>query len=153
MDYKIVKREEFKVLGLKLTNNTVDMMFGELWKTLATRDKDILPLAKQPIRSYGVSFNIKMDPITFDYMAALEVEDVDTIPEGAEVLTIPAQEYAVFETNLTTLMETIHSIYNEWLPRSDYKRGHGPEFELYEADFEPEGPNSTLYLYIPVVKK
>ncbi len=153
MDHKIIKKEEFKVIGLKLTNNTVDKRFGDLWEAFISRNKETLPLAKKPVKSYGVCFNLMPEPITFDYMASLEVDSLDTIPDGMEVLTIPTQEYAIFETNLTILMETINSIYNEWLPQSNYKRGKGPEFELYEADFEPEGPTSTLYLYIPIVKK
>ena len=153
MDYKIIKKEEFKVLGLKLTNNSTDSWFGELWESFMTRSKELLQLAKQPVRSYGVCFNLKAEPITFDYMASIEVENFDTIPEDMDVLTIPTQDYAVFETNLTILKDTIKSIYNEWLPKSNYKRGIGPEFELYEADFHPDGPNSTLYLYIPVETK
>jgi AraC family transcriptional regulator len=51
---------------------------------------------------------------------------------------------------LPTLMETYRKIYQTWLPKSDYQRADGPEFEFYDENFDGSNPDSTMYLYIPI---
>ena len=41
-------------------------------------------------------------------------------------------------------------IYETWLMQSDYQRAPGPEFELYDENFDPEDPSSEMYFYVPV---
>ena len=66
--------------------------------------------------------------------------------------TIPAGEYAVFECTLPTIMETYDYITETWISKSGYKRGSGPDFERYDSDFNPEDPDSKMYIYFPVQK-
>lgn len=153
MDLIIKPKSSFKIIGLQLVGNSDNKEFPKLWERLTARAEEVKPLAKKPIVAYGVCSNFNMETNIFDYTAGLEVEDNSPIPEGMVELEIPIQDYAVFPCTLPTLMETIQKIYNDWLPNSEYKRANGPEFELYEADFDPNTENSTLYLYIPVEKK
>lgn len=153
MDLIITTKSSFKVIGLQLVGNTSNKEFPKLWERLTSRAEEIKPQAKQPIVAYGICSNFDMATNIFDYTASLEVEDNSPIPEGMVELEIPTQDYAVFPSTLPTLMETIQKIYNDWLPNSEYKRAPGPEFELYEADFDPNTDQSTLYLYIPIEEK
>lgn len=153
MDLIIKPKESFKIIGLQLVGNSDNKDFPALWGKLNDRVEEVKPLAKKPIVAYGVCSNFDMETNIFDYMAGLEVEENSPIPEGMVELEIPTNDYAVFPCTLPTLMETIKNVQDNWLPNSEYKRAPGPEFELYEADFDPNTENSTLYLYIPVEKK
>jgi AraC family transcriptional regulator len=69
--------------------------------------------------------------------------------------TIPPATYAVFTHHgpITRLGETYGHIYGEWLPSSGYARTDGPEFELYDARFRHDAPDSEMDIYIPVAPK
>ncbi|MEZ4554958.1 MAG: hypothetical protein R2851_24370 [Caldilineaceae bacterium] len=56
---------------------------------------------------------------------------------------VPVQR-AVFDTTLADLMQTIHRIYDEWMPTSAHG---GTEFEFYGPD--PSVPGSVMQLFIP----
>lgn len=36
-----------------------------------------------------------------------------------------------------------------WLPQSDYQRSDGPDFERYDASFDPD-EKGPLTIYIPI---
>jgi len=70
------------------------------------------------------------------------------------LMSIPEQEYAVFECTLPTLMETIKKINSEYLPGSQYRRANGkPELEEYDPAFDPAVPDSKMLIYIPIERK
>jgi predicted transcriptional regulator YdeE len=63
---------------------------------------------------------------------------------------VPAQTYVVFESHgLSDIHHTYRQI-EEWFPTSGYQPGTGPDFELYPEDFNPDDPQSLLYIYFPV---
>lgn len=153
MDVKITKKDAFNIIGLQLTGITSNQEIPGLWDQLSDMFDNIKPLVKTPVMAYGVCDNFDMKQKTFDYMAGIEVENFDRVPDKIKTKELPSQEYAVFETTLPTIMDTIKKIYSDWLPTSEYKRADGPEFEEYDPDFDPSIPESTLLLYIPVEKK
>ena len=110
-------------------------------------------MASRPMACFGVCSAMDEENHTFSYMAGLGVKDNSEVPEGMAAMDIPEQEYAVFECTLPKIMEAYEGIYQGWLPESEYRRSDGPEFELYDEDFNPENPDSKIYLYVPVVKK
>jgi AraC family transcriptional regulator len=85
-----------------------------------------------------------------DYVASLPVTELGDIPPRMVGREVPAQTYAVFELHgLSEIHSTYHHI-NEWFPTSGYEPGNGPDFELYPQDFNPEDPQSRMYIYFPV---
>jgi len=86
----------------------------------------------------------------FDYVAGFEVYSTDDIPEGMVVWEIPEQKYAVFPCTLKTIGEAYQHALQTWLPQSDYQRGDGPDFELYDRSFNPKDEGSLLYIYVPI---
>jgi AraC family transcriptional regulator len=86
----------------------------------------------------------------FDYLAAMEVESVATIPEGMMSLEVPEQTYAILTCTLPTIRQAFDHIYHTWLPQSGYQRAPGPEFEYYDERFDIRNPDSEMDLYIPV---
>ncbi|MHA2184856.1 MAG: nitroreductase family protein [Promethearchaeota archaeon] len=83
--------------------------------------------------------------------------DIEDVPEGAVLVTIPAQKYAVFTHigNADNFMETIQYIYREWLPNNEkYERVPlAPEFAFYDGRFEPNSDISEFDWYLPIQEK
>jgi AraC family transcriptional regulator len=100
--------------------------------------------------TYGLIGNFDDASGEFDYMAGVEVSHSTGIPEDMDKWEVPEQEYAVFACELPNLIETLDLAYKTWLPESDFRRGDGPEFEYYGAEFDPEDPCSIMHVYIPV---
>ena len=100
-----------------------------------------------PQRAYGVLDNYDQATGEYDYLAGLEVDRVDRLPEGMTRWDVPAQTYAAFGTTLADLHATLDAIYGQWLPSAAYVRTDGPEFEFYDEQFDQTG---RMAVYIPV---
>src|SRR5271155_304389 len=66
--------------------------------------------------AYGVCFPLADG---FDYMAGVEVESSKGLPEELNMVTMPAERYAVFphRGHISKLQETCRAIEHEWLPK------------------------------------
>lgn len=92
----------------------------------------------------------------FQYIAALEVESLDTIPLEMVGKVLPAADYAVFTHKgpVTGLRETYEKIYGTWIAETDMEVIKGYDFELYDDRFKtPDDPESEIDIYIPIRKK
>lgn len=99
--------------------------------------------------SYGLMANYDEASGEFDYVAAMPVSTVEDVPEGMESWDVPAQKYAVFSFEFVDVQKAAQESYAS-LPELGYKQAAGPEFEYYPADFDPNKPDSLMYLYIPI---
>ena len=151
MNHTIKKLAGFNIIGMQIQCED-NHAIPQLWESFNKRSKEFKPKAVKPITAYGVCSDFDMKNNSFTYTAGLKVKDISNIPSGMITMEIPAQEYAVFECTLPTIMETMNNIFQEWLPKSDYQRADGPEFEFYDTDFDPKKPESKLYIHIPVTK-
>ncbi|MBU7036422.1 MAG: AraC family transcriptional regulator [Theionarchaea archaeon] len=150
MEPEIKSKPAFTVVGIKCRGKNENNEIPQLWFKLGPRMNEIKHRVGP---AYGVMDNYDEGSGTFDYIAGIEVDSSADIPEGMVSIDVPEQTYAVFTTTLPTLVETYQRVCKTWLPQSDYKRVHGPEFELYDATFNPADETSELYVYIPVTKK
>ncbi len=153
MEPKIIRKSAFQIIGMQFRGNNDNNACPKLWDKFAPRMTEVKPFTTEPITAFGVCSNCDIENNIFDYTVGLEVADTKSVPADMISMEIPAQEYAVFESTLPTLMSTLDEIHKKWLPTSDYLPTAGPEFELYDRDFNPEIPESKLYLYIPIIKK
>lgn len=101
--------------------------------------------------AYGVCCNGD-DAGNFDYIAGVEVLDFSDLPREFSRVRIPEQKYAVFthRDHVSTIRRTINTIWNEWLPASGLKAADAPNFERYDANFDPVTGNGGLEIWIPV---
>ncbi|MBW7882052.1 MAG: AraC family transcriptional regulator [Caldilineaceae bacterium] len=148
---KIVTKPAFKVAGLLYHGRPEGNAIPTLWERFAARMGELHD-AVHPEVCYGAGDNMDEQTGEFDYLAACEVKQTAELPEGMVGWEIPAATYAVFTTTLPAIGKTFEEIYNQWLPSSGYRRASGPEFEYYDARFDPNDPNSIFELYIPVEK-
>jgi len=149
---QLAGKTAFRVIGLKYRGKNENNEIPQLWVEFMRHRDKIVGLSK-PITAYGICDNLDIESGQFDYIAGLGVDSIDEIPDGLVGVDIPAQEYAVFACTLPTIADTYKRIYETWLPQSSYKRAAGPEFELYDMDFDPQKADSKLYLHVPVEKK
>ena len=120
-----------------------------MWRKFAARVAEVQDREDEHV-TYGVVGHLYENTGEFDYVAGIHVTAGATIPEGMVSWDVPAQTYAVFSCTLPTLGKTFETIHGTWLPTSEYRHAGGPELELYDESFDPQDPESPMYLYIPV---
>lgn len=101
--------------------------------------------------SYGVCCN-NDDDGNFDHIAGVEVSDFSDLPAELSRTRIPKQRYAVFvhSGHISTIRRTVNSIWNVWLPNSEYRAADTPDFERYDKEFDPETGNGAVEIWVPV---
>jgi AraC family transcriptional regulator len=158
MDYRIMKKDAFRIVGKALRVSTVDgQNFTEIPKfwmqcnSDGTTDK--LVGLSDDATTLGVCANFSPEMNEFDYYVAAP-NQAGAVPEGCTQYTVPALTWAVFDA-VGSLPNSIQSlmpkIYSEWFPASSFEHADGPELEVY-----PMGEMDEHYrceVWIPVVKK
>lgn len=158
MNYKIVTKEAFKVVGVgEHFSLPVEECFAEVplfWQKTVQSGvvPDILKLMDQePYGLLGVS--TCMDGQDFDYYIAVAT-DKET-PARMVEYTVPECTWAVFECigpMPGAIQELQKRIVSEWLSTSGYEYANAPDIEVYfEGDQQAENYRSEVWL--PITKK
>jgi AraC family transcriptional regulator len=126
------------------------------WMTLLKRQDEIK--GRQAPKFYGItaspSGNFTEDTLRF--ISGVPVASANSVPNGMVAHTFPEQLVAMFKMesiDTETADRTINYIYGYWLPNSQYSRGIGSDYELFE---ETEGfidPGLGSHYVIPIVRK
>lgn len=148
MDYKIINKESFKVIGKRRTTP----YGGGTWAIVKSDgSNEIMKELSGKFFDLGLCFGFKEDGSN-DYMCAIEWEK-DGIPDF-ESYTYPEATWLMFEANGTiadeVLNNTWHRINTEFLPQSKYKKCGLPTIEKYVAWDEAEDI-CRVEIWIPVV--
>lgn len=156
LEPKFETKPGFKSVGMIFTGTPGSNEIPELW------DKFVPHLDSIPNRinhnvCYGIinPFGPKENDGEIDYVAAVEVENFDDIPEGMVSADVPEAYYAVFTHKgpISKFMESIKFVFGEWLPNSEYTLTGTPELEIYDERFNAESENSECDICLPVRKK
>ncbi len=148
MEPKIVTKPAFTVVGLLYHGKNENNEIPRLWEQLNPRFNEIRAKVS-PAVAYGVCGNTD-DKGAFDYMAGFEVTQVEAMPAGMTSWEVPEQTYAVFPCTLKTIHDAYQYAFQTWLPTSGYQQGEGPDFELYDEEFDDADPDPRLTIYIPI---
>ncbi|WP_019912226.1 effector binding domain-containing protein [Paenibacillus sp. HW567] len=159
MEYKIVEKEAFTVIGKSMEVTTRDgenlRRIPEFWKETNVDgtydklleigvDKDLL----------GICMSMDMEKELLSYWIGVEGTP-ETDPQGYETAVVPAASWAVF-TSVGPMPHAIQKvwqrIFQEWFPSTGYEHAGGPEFELYPLG-DTHAENYVCEVWIPVVKK
>lgn len=99
--------------------------------------------------TYGVCSDFS-DSGEFTYTVAFP----GTETEGLARLTIPGGTYAIFahDGHVSTISRTWDAIFVKWAPVAEYDLQNGPEFELYDRDFDPAEPGKVA-VWVPVMPR
>lgn len=158
MNYKIVTKDAFRIVGVKVhLNMKAEECFEKVpqfWQE--TVQSDIVPgicsLMDQP--PYGLlGVSTCMDGEEMDYYIAVSTQK--EAPAGMEEYLVSAGTWAVFEC-IGAMPEAIQSIQKriitEWLPTSGYEYSNGPDIEVYfEGNQQAADYRSEVWL--PIIRK
>lgn len=159
MDYRIVQKEAFKVIGkaIKLSTKEGENLrrIPEFWgecNSDGTCEKICSIDNKQNM--LGICLDFEHDKEQLSYMIA--IEDVNNLKDtGFETREILAATWAVF-TSVGPMPRAIQKvwerIFQEWLPSTGFEHADGPELELYLPG-DPSAQDYKCEVWIPIVNK
>ena len=146
---RLVQREAFLVIGMKITTNPMAGEIPSLWQKFGPRMADVPNTAETRV-SYGVMENFDPQKGTLEYMAAVPTTSLSRVPDGMVGAEIPPNTYAVFAASLSNISDVFCHIYETWLPASSYEHVKAPYFERYDDRFDPADTSSLIEIFIPV---
>ena len=165
MDYRIEKRDAFQVVCKRKrvgkpqsANATPDIT--EMWQEYGadgTMGRLLACMPKHPVMKglLGICFSAELNAEQFPYGIGVEY-DGGTVDEDLEVVTIPANTYAVFTSKgkmPDAFIETYHRIVTEFFPQSaQYEYAENVEFEVYASN-DVSDPNYQCEIWIAVNEK
>ncbi|WP_124727598.1 AraC family transcriptional regulator [Staphylospora marina] len=140
MKYKIVERDEIKAVGIPRRFSYVDEAQlegisrfwaevnrdGTAWRLSALNTGELKGLM-------GVCVDLPQEG-QMDYWIAAETKDLENVPDGLSILTIPAAKWVVFEVTGAiprSIQEGFRRIFSEWLPSSGFQPAGAPILEVY----------------------
>ena len=163
MNYRIVEKEPFKLVGFK---KRVPIIFEGINPEIAKMTEFLTPevIKKLKAISNGEPTGIISASTNFSEGRMEEKGELDHYigvatsrdeTAGFDVLQIDACAWAVFES-IGPFPETLQNvwgrIYSEWLPSSGYELAQGPEI-LWNGSPDIEDPKYRSEIWIPVKKK
>jgi len=150
MEIKIITKPAFTVAGMAYYGKNENNEIPQMWDQFNQRYEEI-ENKLDPLVCYGVCGDVDTDG-RFRYLAGYEVEAGSDLAQDMENWDVPEQTYAIFPSTLQTIHETYHYAFQTWLPQSEYEHSSGPDFELYDEEFDPQ-KGTGLNIYIPVKMK
>lgn len=143
MDYKIVKKDAFKVLE-KISTHSIDdeqnkNTIPDFW-TQSHQDgtvQKLYDLTTDKTNIFGICYgNTPNNKKTFEYSIAALCGDNTEIPDGFSIKEIPARTWAVFECigpMPDAVQNTWHKICSEFFPTANYEPTYEMDIEAYPA--------------------
>ena len=155
MNYRIVKKESFRVVGISTPlENELEKNFEKVPQMWGKAYADgIIPVLLQNMdKNMPGIMGISTCNNGEDWRYYIAVSSVIDAPEGMEEYMVPAFTWAVFsgEGSGKSIQDLERKIVMDWLPTSGYEYADGPDIEVYLSD-DPE--NMKYEVWIPIVKK
>jgi AraC family transcriptional regulator len=158
MEYRIVQREAFNVIGkivrVSTKNDEHHQTISELWAQWNEDGTCEKINAVDPNQNLlGISMDFDESIEEFSYMVAIENVRQET-KEGFDCREIPVANWAVFTAigpMPDAIVNVLTKVYQEWFPESGFKQADGPVIEVYF----PGNPNALDYtseVWIPVIR-
>ena len=156
MDYRIVKKEAFRVVGVRdPLISDVEESFKRVpvfWKE--TVQSGVMPtiiglMNAEPAGVLGVCTCFGENAENFYYIAAATDKPV---PDNMFEFIVPESTWAIFPGagSPISIQELQKRIFSEWLPTSGYEWANASDVEVYLDD----NPTNMKYeVWLPVVKK
>ncbi|MEU7131974.1 AraC family transcriptional regulator [Streptomyces sp. NPDC046261] len=158
MKYRIVEKDEFRVVGRKAR---VPLVYEGLNPAIADFIRSIDPETLERIQNLSdqkprgiISATDNLDPCRtegseLDYYHGVVTHAA--APEDMDVLDVPAGTWAVFENSgpfPQTLQYLWRDVYTQWFPSNPYRSRPGPE--ILRTQVSQDGAQADAELWIPV---
>lgn len=152
MDYRLLKKDSFKVLARTkvFTEQNNQTEIPKFWSEYY-RDGS----SQRVCGMLGICEQEKKGCREFRYGIGCEYKEGSVIPEGFEIMDIPAYTWAIFRCvgpMPSAIQKMWERIYSEWLPQAEYEL-----IPDYDIEYYTEGNNQDAdyvsEIWIPVKKK
>jgi len=107
--------------------------------------------------TYGACLSPANRAAGIDYLTGVEVSSAAGLPAEFSVVTVPAQDYAVFvhRGHVSQLRDSLNAIWQERLPESGLQVGAASPvspvfFERYAERFDPRTATGDVEIWIPI---
>ena len=151
MDYKIVEKDAFKVIGRRC----VTPHGGGTWE-VARNDGSIKQMEEMQTGKpfFGLCFGFGEDGSN-DYMVGIEYDGPDV--DGLDSFSYPKTSWLIFELSGYISKEDVLGnawwyVNNEFLPKSEYKKAELPTVESY-IEWNNDTDTCKVEIHIPYVIK
>jgi len=159
MNYKIVERGKFQVVGVKREFSCLngENLAGipKMWEDVHTDGTNDILIMLNDGEINGVLGvcvdNREQQPGLMDYWIAAENANA-TIPDGLSQLEIPSSKWGVFEVRGAmpdSMQKAWKQIFSEWFPSSQHEHAGTPELEVYPLG-DPWSPDYYSEIWIPL---
>lgn len=152
MEYRIENKAAFEVV-VKLrafeeatSQEGIPAFWDEYWK---------MGLGEKVCGMFGICMQAKAGEKTWNYGIGAYKDCVKEIPEGFEVVEMPAYTWAIFTCRgaMPDAMQTLWTrIYNEWLPTADYELIPDTDIEYY-TEGDTQSADYISEIWLPVRRK
>ncbi|MFD2132401.1 GyrI-like domain-containing protein [Pseudogracilibacillus auburnensis] len=157
MDYKIVEKKTFTVVGKSIRTTTLE---GENNKRIAAfwneshENGFTEELAKNcgSLGLIGICMDFDKQQENLTYLICAE-KQMENVPSDWEEKEIPAASWAVFPVHgaMPDAMPKVwERIFSEWFPATGYEHAGGPEMEVYLSDADPSSEDYYSEIWIPI---
>ncbi|MGO4544062.1 effector binding domain-containing protein [Paenibacillus sp. 2TAB23] len=159
MDYRIVQKEAFNVIGKSIQTSTKEgensTEIPKFWQA-SHADGTVGRIAAlgKTQDMLGLCYDMQLDGEVFNYAIAVET-DAAVSDNCFEVIPIPAATWAVFTSTGPmpgAIQEIWGRIYQEWFPATGYEQAEGPDFELYPPG-DTMSEDYSCEVWIPITKR
>ena len=161
-DIQIINSNSKLCVGLCIEHSLNNSRAKELWRQFMPRLTEIenrvttslLSIQIYNSNEYFENFNTDKP---FNTWSAVEVIDLDCIPDGMQSIVIPKGNYATFihKGGVDSFSDIFHYFYTSWLSQSQWiLDSNRPHFEVLGDRFlGPDHPDSEEEIWIPVMDK
>lgn len=158
MRYRVVEREEFRVVGRRtrvpLVHEGVNPAIADFIRSIGQETlRQIESLSDQePQGIVSISDNIaesRAEGTELDYFHGAVTRA--TAPDGMDELTVPAGTWAVFENSgpfPQALQYLWRDVFTQWFPSNPYRSRPGPE--ILRTRLSQDAAQADAELWIPV---
>ncbi len=163
MNYRIVEKEAFSIVGLKkrvpIIFSGINPEIAAMWKSLneemIRQFKELSNVEPKGIISASANFSAGRMEEKGELDHFIGVATTMECPVDLTQLEVLASTWAVFEAVgpfPDTLQNIWGRIYSEWFPSSNYEQAEGPEI-LWNENKDVSSPTFRSEIWIPVIKR
>ncbi len=157
MNYRIEKKEAFKIVGIKRNfqgPNDDESAVPKFWNEILVNGvyEELLSISNgNPKGVHGFIQVLSEEKV--DYTIAC-ISDKEP-PKGLNSYIIPESTWAIFEVNgpvNEAMADAWKRIFSEWLPTSSYKYAETIDVECFPYQGDKNAPNYKFEIWLPVIK-
>ena len=164
LEPQIVETKELLVVGYEASfvhalspDANSGQVIGQLWNRFVHDASKIPCCSGEEMLGviYGRPEEQRSHRDELQYIAAVTVTAVGSLPEGMVAHTIPAGLFADFQHrgSIDRIGRTVEEIYRVWLPQSEYEHAEVADVEFYDHRFNCESEESIMEYRISVRPK